>query len=523
MANPEAEPYQSAAPLQDRVLRQALFASVFIIASCGLVYELVAGTVSSYLLGDSVTQFSTVIGVYLFAMGAGSWASKYLHGALVRRFIELELLVGLIGGFSAAILFIAFAQIGYNGGLAFQAILYLLVFVIGMLVGLEIPLVMRILEDSLTLKELVSRVLTFDYLGALAVSLAFPLLLIPHLGLMRTSLVFGLLNVMVAAWAIHLFAVNLRQRQALVVAATLTALSLLAGLLFAEQLTRYSEEMLFEDHIVFSKSTRYQRMVLTQWRDDTRLFLNGNLQFSSRDEYRYHEALIHPALSAIAHPRQILVLGGGDGLALREILKYPDIEHITLVDLDREMTDTFRHNLRLSQLNAHAFDSPKVSVITADAFVWLDQHHGFYDLIVVDFPDPTNFALGKLYTTSFYQLIGAHLSQHGLAVIQSTSPLYARQSFWCIVNTIASTGLLTSPYHALVPSFGEWGYVIASHLPYHAPTHIAPAGLRFIQPASLPSLFYFPPDMQPVEAEVNRLNNQKLVHYYEREWNHQGP
>jgi spermidine synthase len=510
-------------PVHDKVLRQVLFASVFIIASCGLVYELVAGTVSSYLLGDSVTQFSTVIGVYLFAMGAGSWASKYIHHDLVRRFIELELLVGLIGGFSAVILFLAFSQIGYNGGLAFHAILYLLVFVIGMLIGLEIPLVMRILEQSLTLKELVSKVLTFDYLGALAVSLAFPLLLVPHLGLMRTSLVFGLLNILVSFWAMHLFSAELRQRRALLTLASFASLSLLAGLVFAEQLTRYSEEMLFEDRIVFSKSTRYQRMVLTQWHDDTRLFLNGNLQFSSRDEYRYHEALIHPALSAIAHPRKVLVLGGGDGLALREILKYPSIEQVTLVDLDREMTDIFKSNIRLSQLNKHAFDSPKVQVVTADAFVWLDQQQAFYDFIVVDFPDPTNFALGKLYTTSFYQLIAAHLSQHGLAVIQSTSPLYARQSYWCIVNTIASAGMHTYPYHALVPSFGEWGYVIASHLAYQPPASIAVSGLRFIQANTMPSLFYFPPDMQAVPAEVNRLNNQKLVHYYEREWNHQGP
>ncbi|MFD0928218.1 polyamine aminopropyltransferase [Methylophilus glucosoxydans] len=509
--------------VHDKVLRQALFASVFIIASCGLVYELVAGTVSSYLLGDSVTQFSTVIGVYLFAMGAGSWASKYIHQHLVKRFIELELLVGLTGGFSAVILFLAFAQIGYNGGLAFHAILYILVFVIGLLVGLEIPLVMRILEASLTLKELVSRVLTFDYLGALAVSLAFPLFLVPHLGLMRTSLVFGLLNVAVAVWAIQLFGLQLRQRRQLLIVAALSSTALFAGLIFAEHLTRYSEEMLFEDRIVFSKSTRYQRMVLTQWRDDTRLFLNGNLQFSSRDEYRYHEALIHPALSAALHPRNVLVLGGGDGLALREILKYPSIEQVTLVDLDREMTDTFKHNLRLSQLNAHAFDSPKVKVITADAFVWLDQQSGFYDFIVVDFPDPTNFALGKLYTTSFYQLIAAHLSQHGLAVIQSTSPLYARQSFWCIVNTIASAGLHTTPYHTLVPSFGEWGYVIASHQSYQPPARIEISGLKFIQAQTLPSLFYFPPDMQAVPAEINRLNNQHLVHYYEREWNHQGP
>ena len=506
-----------------RAMRQALLFSVFIIASCGLVYELVAGALSSYLLGDSVTQFSTVIGVYLFAMGCGSWASKYLTQNLVKHFIEIELMVGLIGGFSAAILFVVFANIGYNAGVPFHGVLYLLVFIIGALVGLEIPLVMRILEQELTLKDLVSQVLTFDYLGALAVSLAFPIILVPQLGLLRTSLVFGLMNAFVAVWAIWIFRAQLKSAKRLLLKCGLVSLALLAGLVFANQLTRYTEEKLFDDHVIFSKSTQYQRIILTQWRDDTRLFLNGNLQFSSRDEYRYHEALIHPALSAIVSPKRVLVLGGGDGLAVREILKYPSIETITLVDLDREMTDIFKSNLRLSELNQHALSSPKVNIITGDAFLWLDQHQDFYDFIVVDFPDPTNFSLGKLYTNSFYKLIAEHLSQHGLAVIQSTSPLYARQSFWCINNTIENAGLIATPYHTLVPSFGEWGYVIASHLPYTAPKNMGISNLKFISPEILPSLFAFPLDMQKVPSEINRLNNQALVHYYDAEWKHQGP
>ncbi len=515
---------QSASQLSaNRAMRQALLFSVFIIASCGLVYELVAGALSSYLLGDSVTQFSTVIGVYLFAMGCGSWASKYITHQLVKRFIEIELMVGLIGGFSAAILFVVFANIGYGAGVPFQGVLYLLVFVIGTLVGLEIPLVMRILQQELSLKELVSQVLTFDYLGALAVSLAFPIFLVPHLGLLRTSIVFGLMNALVAIWAVWIFRSQLKHITTTLVQCGVVIVLLISGLLFANHLTQYTEEKLFDDHIIFSKSTQYQRIVLTQWRDDTRLFLNGNLQFSSRDEYRYHEALIHPALSAITSPKKVLVLGGGDGLAIREILKYPSIEHITLVDLDHEMTTIFKQNIRLSALNQHAFDSPKVKVVSKDAFLWLDQHQDFYDFIVVDFPDPTNFSLGKLYTNSFYKLVAEHLSQHGLAVIQSTSPLYARQSFWCINNTIENAGLIATPYHTLVPSFGEWGYVIASHLPYTAPKNMAISKLKFISPEILPSLFTFPLDMQKVPSEINRLNNQALVHYYDAEWKHQGP
>lgn len=503
--------------------KQALLFSVFVIASCGLVYELVAGALSSYLLGDSVTQFSTVIGVYLFAMGCGSWLSKFVTHSLVKRFIDIELMVGLIGGYSATVLFIGFSMIGYNAGIPFQAMLYLLVFVIGTLVGLEIPLVIRILEHELTLKDLISQVLTFDYLGALAVSLAFPILLVPQLGLLRTSLVFGLMNVIVAFWALWIFRAQIKNINIFIFKCIGVSALLILGLFYANQLTRFTEEKLFDDHIIFSKTTKYQRIVLTQWRDDTRLFLNGNLQFSSRDEYRYHEALVHPALSALERPKKVLVLGGGDGLAIREILKYPSIESITLVDLDSEMTSIFKSNLRLSAINQHALNNQKVKIISNDAFSWLDQNHEFYDFIVVDFPDPTNFSLGKLYTNSFYKLLAQHLSWHGLAVIQSTSPLYARQSFWCINKTIKSSGLNTMAYHTLVPSFGEWGYVIASHSPYVIPNEIKVKPLKFITPEILPSLFTFPLDMQEVDTEINQLNNQSLVNYYDQEWKHQGP
>ncbi|BCB27242.1 polyamine aminopropyltransferase 1 [Sulfurimicrobium lacus] len=496
----------------------ALLASVFIIASCGLVYELVAGALSSYLLGDSVTQFSTIIGTYLFAMGVGSYLSRHIVKGLVARFIQIELMVGVVGGFSAALLFLVFA---WAAG-PFKVVLYGLVLLTGILVGLEIPLVMRILKQHYGLKDLVSQVLTFDYLGALVVSLAFPLLLAPHLGLIRTSLMFGLLNALVAGWAVWLFRAQLAGLKGMAAQCVVVSALLVAGLAGADRLTTLAEANLYADEIIYTETTPYQRIVLTRWQDDVRLFLNGNLQFSSRDEYRYHEALIHPALQAVKQPRRVLVLGGGDGLAVREILKYPGIESITLVDLDPNMTRLFSRLPLLRELNQDALHSPKLKLVNDDAFLWLEKNGEFYDFIVVDFPDPTNFALGKLYTNTFYRLLEKRLSQHGLAVIQSTSPLYARQSFWCIVNTIRSVGLQATPYHALVPSFGEWGYVIASHQPYVQPDHYS-ANLRFVSSDLTPTLFQFPKDMAPMETEINRLNNQALVHYYEAEWKHQAP
>ncbi|PYT30060.1 MAG: polyamine aminopropyltransferase [Acidobacteria bacterium] len=489
-----------------------LFVPVALIAACGLIYELIAGTLASYLLGDSVFQFSTVIGSYLFAMGVGSYLSRYIARGLVARFVSIELMVALVGGFSSAALFLAFA---YTQG--FRLILYALVMIIGVLVGLEIPLLMRILKSRLEFKELVAHVLTFDYLGALAASLLFPILLVPKLGMVRSAVLFGMINAAVALWSMFLFREQLGARVLLRAASVLVLATLGVGMAGAERITEAADNSLYADEVIFARDTRYQRLVLTKWKDDVRLFLNAHLQFSSRDEYRYHEALVHPGLASLAGARRVLVLGGGDGLAVREILKYPTVESITLVDLDPDMTRLFSTHVYLSTLNQHSLTNPRVHVINADAFPWLDQNTGSFDFVVVDFPDPTSYSLGKLYTTAFYRLLARHLSAQGLVVVQGTSPLFARQSYWCIVETLKQAGLRTYPYHVYVPSFGEWGFVLASLAPYEAPMRL-PAGLRFLSVHDVPELFRFPNDMLPVDAEPNRLNDQVLVRYYERDW-----
>ncbi len=503
----------AAAPTGPRPIDVALLISVFVVAACGLLYELAAGALASYLLGDSVLQFSTIIGTYLFAMGVGSWLSRYFERQLPAHFLRIELLVALVGGALPAILFIANA---YIPG-AFRLLLYGMVLVVGTLVGLEIPLVMRILRRNVALKDLVSQVLTFDYLGALAVSLAFPLLLVPHLGLIRTGLVFGLLNASVAAWAVWLFRHELRRLRAHIAACVLVIGALLAALWGAEHITTFAEDKFYQDRIVFSSASPYQRIVVTHGKAGHRLFLNGNLQFSQRDEYRYHEALVHPAMAAHGAPKKVAVLGGGDGMAVREVLKYPSVESVTLVELDPAMTQLFAQHPTLAQLNAGALQNPKVTVVNTDAFQWLQDTGDTFDVIVVDFPDPTNFAIGKLYTNSFYALLDQRLAASGYAVVQTTSPLVARQSFWTVVTSIESVGLRTTPYHAHVPSFGEWGFVIASRRPWRLPQAL-PDGLQFLSVQGLPLLLDFPLDMARVPAEVHRLSNQVLVTTYEREW-----
>jgi spermidine synthase len=511
-AGPLASRRSAPAPAP-RPVEIALLASVFVVAACGLVYELAAGALASYVLGDSVLQFSTVIGTYLFAMGVGSWLSRFFERQLPAHFLRIELLVALVGGLMPALLFSANA---YLPG-AFRFLLYALVLGVGTLVGLEIPLVMRILRRNVALKELVSQVLTFDYLGALAVSVAFPLLLVPQLGLIRTGLLFGLMNAAVALWALWLFRHELRRLRAHALACLLTLAVLALGFAGAGRITSWAEDRFYQDTIVLAASSPWQRIVVTQGRAGHRLFLNGNLQFAERDEYRYHEALVHPAMAAHGAVRNVAVLGGGDGMAVREILRYPEVERVTLVELDPNMTRLFSTDEALVRLNQGALKSPKLRIVNADAFKWLQDGDEMFDVIVVDFPDPTNFSIGKLYTQAFYALLDRRLAASGYAVIQTTSPLVARQSFWTVVTTLESVGLQATPYHAHVPSFGEWGFVIASHRPFHLAQELPP-GLRFLTPASLAPLFDFPRDMARVPAEVNRLSNQVLVTTYEREW-----
>jgi spermidine synthase len=490
----------------------ALLVSVLLIAACGLVYELIAGTLASYLLGDSVLQFSTVIGCYLAAMGVGSWLSRHVGRGVASRFVLIELLVGLVGGFSSAVLFVAFAWTA-----SFRLVLYLLVVIVGVLVGLEIPLLMRILRDRFDFKDVIAHVLTFDYLGALGASLLFPLVLVPHIGLVRSAILFGLINVGVALWTTVLLADVLPAKRFLRTMAVAVLIALGAGWVWADRILEIGESNLYADDVVLAKNTPYQRIVLTAWKDDLRLFLNSHLQFSSKDEYRYHEALVHPGLSAQPDASRVLVLGGGDGLALREILKYPHVEQVTLVDLDPEMTRLFSTHPELTRLNHGAFADPRVHVVNADAFVWLQGASDLYDFAVVDFPDPSNYSIGKLYTTAFYQALTRHLTPDGRFVVQSTSPLFARHSYWCVVTTVEAAGLRATPYHVYVPSFGEWGFVLAGRTPFTPPDRLPP-DLRFLTTAGLPELFTFPPDMARIPVDANHLNTQALVRYYDQDW-----
>lgn len=499
-----------------------MLVSTFAIAVCGLVYELLAGTVSSYLLGDSVYQFSIVIGLFMAAMGFGSYLSRFVTEHLTDAFVWTQLLVGIAGGFSAIVLFFAFSHLDN-----YEPFLVLLSVVIGTLIGVEIPLVIRMLRDYQVLKLNVSNVFTVDYIGALLASLLFPLVLVPHLGLIRTGLFFGLLNTLVACVAMYTFRAELKSFRWAAVFGAAVAATLAISFAGAPWFTDRINARLYAGEILHAESTPYQQIVLTRSQGIVNLFLNGALQFSSIDEYRYHEALVHPALALSRHRKQVLVLGGGDGLAVREILKHPSVEHITLVDIDPAITRLFRTNHLLTALNRGALLDPKVDVVNADAAKFLEQTDKLFDVVIIDLPDPHDIPMSRLYTRWFYTLVRARMSAHGTLVTQATSPLYARKAYWSIVETISATSSPTQPaqplhvvpYHAYVPTFGDWGFVLAAtrRLDLDA-VSLEGIATQFLTAETAARLAFFPPDMRRIPVEVNTLEDHALPGYYEAGW-----
>ena len=490
-----------------------LLASVFIVAVCGIVYELVIGTASSYLFGNSVVHFSVTIGLFMSAMGIGAWLSKRIDGDLLTWFVGIELGVGLVGGVSAALLYGVFAATA-----AYHVVMVGLILVVGSLIGMEIPVVTRLLGGWASLKDTLSNVLTFDYLGALIASLLFPLVLLPRLGLLNTAFATGLVNTAVVGVVLWTFRRQLRHRRVLMAVTGSLAVVLGAGLATSGPITAFFERTLYTDHIVYTEQSPYQRIVVTRWADDVRLFLDGNLQFSAADEYRYHEALVHPAMALSRSREAVLVLGGGDGLAVREVLKYPDVERVVLVDLDPAVTRLGQTFPPLRSLNADALHDPRVEVVHADAFSWLGASSERFGVILIDLPDPNTDSLGKLYTTTFYDLVRRRLGTGGVMTTQATSPYFAREAFWSIHATVQAVGLTPLPYHLYIPSFGDWGFVLASTHPPVADRFALDVPTRYLTPELFGAAQLFDTDTDAVPVQPNTLDAQPLLTYYNRGW-----
>lgn len=516
-----------------------LLISVFIIATCGILYELLISTLSSYFQGSSILHFSLVIGLFLSFMGVGSFISKYINNSLLEWFIIFELILAIFGGLSSFLLYFAFSLTPY-----FYLVAFLLIGLLGSLIGVEVPLLTRIVRRYTNLSDALANVLSFDYLGALIASVLFPLVLLPFLGTMRTSFIIGLLNVSVAWVNIFIFREEINKSGLLRITASAITLILCLGFVFSFQLIGFFETYLYRDEILLSRQSAYQQIVMTRWNEDTRLYLQGSLQFSSRDEYRYHEPLVHVPMALSSSKSNVLLLGAGDGLATREILHYDQVEKITLVDIDPEMTKIARQHPIMVSLNDSALHNPRVQVIHQDAYKFIEESSDLYNVVIIDLPDPHHPSLGKLYSYEFYLLVKKRLAAGGVIVTQSTSPYFAPEAFWCINTTLEQIFPRVIPYTVNVPSFGQWGYNLGMQSAKislsHNKTAVAdsirePDFTLFIEKISthirqtksivpyrylneniIPGIFEFDPDMQKMPVKVNHLDNQEILRYYEK-------
>lgn len=493
-----------------------LIGSIFIAGLCSIIYELLISTTSSYFLGDSIRQFSLTIGFYMAAMGIGSFLSRLFKTKLLQKFIAVEIVLGLIGGASVPILYFVYAFVDYTG---FMFYTLSLVVVIGILTGLEIPLLMRVMEEYDPLEINLSNVLGMDYLGALLATLLFPFLLLPLFGTFQTSVFFGLVNVSLGILNLWYFSDHLAitKRRALLIAAGIVILVFLGMLATSKNLLAWWNNNLYQNTVVYSKQTPYQNIILTKGKKDLRLYLNGVVQFSSMDEYRYHESLVHIPMSQAIYRKNILVLGGGEGLLTREILKYKEVETVTVVDLDPAMFELATKQPQLVSLNQNSMDDPRVKMVPQDAFVYLQENEHLFDVILADLPDPTTEGLTRLYSDAFFKLVRQRLVPQGVFATQASSPYHTKKAFWCIGETMKTAFNTVQPFHTYVPSFGDWGFWITA--PQLSVDQIE-SGIptQYLENTILPSTFYFQKDLRVDSVRVNTLDHPILLDYYMEGW-----
>jgi len=504
-----------------RLARFMVLAATFGCAACGLVYELALIAQGSYLLGDSITQASVVLSVMVFAMGLGALLAKPLQRRAVLSFAVVELVLAVLGGLSVLGLYAAFAWLDL-----YWPTLVAVALVLGLLIGAEIPLLMALLQRIRRQEagSAVADLFAADYIGALLGGLAFPFLLLPLLGQIRGALVVGMVNAVAGCGLVlGVFRAGLpapARRAAW--AAGAAVIALLAGVFaVSERVEDTGRQQLYDDPIVHAERSRYQEIVITESvglrGHDVRLFLNGDLQFSSVDEYRYHEALVHPAMAG-RHAR-VLILGGGDGLAAREVLRYADVRELVEVELDPAVIRLARTDPRLTALNRHAMADSRLRVVVADAFGWLRGSVGRFDVVIIDMPDPDAVSTAKLYSTEFYGMARRALAEHGRLAVQASSPYFAPRTFSCVVSTVRAAGLGATPYHVDVPTFGDWGFVLAQ-AGSPPPLELSPAApeLRSLDPPTLSVAGVFPKDRRPTALLPSTLDKPRILRYSASDW-----
>ncbi|MBT7591242.1 MAG: fused MFS/spermidine synthase, partial [Candidatus Scalindua sp.] len=366
-----------------------------------------------------------------------------------------------------------------------------------------------------------------DYYGALVGGILFAFFALPYFGLTYTPIALGIINFLVASILFWKFKHLLHYKKAIQISFwSITALFLI--FIFAvKPVILYSEQKKYKDRIIFEQQTVYQKIVITEWKDKYWLFINGNEQFSTFDEEKYHEPLIHPAMSLSEQRKNILVLGGGEGLAVREILKYKDVEMVTVVDLDPVMTELAQHNPIITNINRNAMVDPKVNIINRDAFTFIENSEEFYDVIFVDLPDPNSVSLSRLYSREFYSLCQRRLNKYGIIVIQASSPVHSPNSFVCIIKTMEVADFTVLPYHNNIPTLGEWGWCLGMRKEVVSKDmlkakvmniDLPPPPTKFLNRDAIISMVHFGKGVleKKEKVKVNTILDPILVKYYKK-------
>lgn len=437
--------------LQSNILKLALFAT----GLAGIVAEYILGTLAAYFLGNEIFQMAFIVSTMMFAMGIGSRLSKRIEGQLLEKFIFLEVLLSLVVSFSSIAVY---TLAGYSSSIG--VIIYGMGMLVGLLIGMEIPLVVRINESNEGLRYNISSALENDYYGSLVGGLFFVFIGLPKIGLIHTPYLLGCVNLLVAILLFVVYGSNRKKNSLIYILFAITIIIIGIGVAIAKPIILHGEQIRYKDKVIYSKQSAFQKIVITEWKGNYWLYLNRNQQLSTLDEAMYHEPLVHPAMQLHPNAQNILVLGGGDGCATRELLKYESIRTITVIDLDSAVTNLAKTHPVLTDLNDGSFFNPKVNLLNEDAFTWLENSKQFFDLIIIDLPDPKTVTLSRLYSTEFYTMCKNHLRPQGILVTQAGSPYFATRAFLCINKTMENAGFRTVKYHNQIITMGEWGWVL---------------------------------------------------------------
>ncbi|MFV1984067.1 MAG: polyamine aminopropyltransferase [Thiohalomonadales bacterium] len=542
-----------------------LIISMAILAACGLIYEYLLAHYAGRILGAVETTIYAMIGIMIVAMGIGAFTAKWIKNPFT-GFTWLEVTIALLG--SSAILIMAtmtaliytlphwlhelydiHPSVMMQGG-AIQILKeisfytpYVTGFILGLMIGMEIPLIARVRETihQQHLEHNTGTIYGADYIGA-GIGAAIWVTVCLQIPIMVAAVATAAANIIVG----FAFLIRYREKINNLGALVITHLFVVGVIIIlAFSGAKWVEQMnyaLFEDAPVYTKVTPYQHLTLTQrivgqgLDKVTSLYINGRLQFSSSDEHIYHSFLTYPALLASARHEKILVIGGGDGLAVRDILKW-NPKTITLIDLDTNMINLFQGKdpelpdvikKTILNLNENALNDPRVHIINNDAFLEVEKlvsQQKHFDTIIVDLPDPSHPDLNKLYSDFFYARLKELLSGDGVIAIQSTSPYHAQKAFISIGKTLQSVGLKTEQYHSNVPTFGEWGWTIGTIHGQMASQRIKnsvtlPVNDPWISKQQLLAAFVFAPSFYQFadSVKINKLGSRVIYNYHQNAW-----